>query len=91
MIAASDSPKGLGQVYEGNQYIADVAYRFNVRKDAGESISGYIQIVGGVMDQFGYGNGFTLRLDDSRQIDIVIKTWNFNSEEYLFVAKNAEE
>jgi hypothetical protein len=93
MVRARESPKGLGQVYRGEQYVADVSYRLGVRGEAGEliRIGGYIQIVGGVKDQFRYEDEFTLRLDDGRQIDIVIKTWNFNSGEYLFADESAEE
>jgi hypothetical protein len=70
MIGTSELPMGLGQVYRENQYVTDVSYRFDVREEAGEliRIGGYIQIVGGMEEQFAYGEEFTLRLDDSRQI-----------------------
>jgi hypothetical protein len=81
-----ESPEGLGQVYRENQYISDVSYRFDVRKEAGEltRIWGYIEIVGGIQEQFGYGDEFTLCLEDGQPIEIVIKTLDFNSGEYLF-------
>jgi hypothetical protein len=93
MIGASELPMGLGQVYRENQYVTDVSYRFDVREEAGEliRIGGYIQIVGGMKEPFGYGVELTLRLDDGREIEIVIKTLDFNSGEYLFAAKSAEE
>lgn len=86
-------PTGLGQVYRENQYVSDVSYRFDVREKAGElmRIWGYVEIVGGIQKQFGYGDEFTLRLDDGRPIEIVIKTLNFNSGEYLFADKSVEE
>jgi hypothetical protein len=84
-------PTGLGQVYRENQYVSDVSYRFDVREEAGELIRiwGYVKIVGGIQDQFGYGDEFTLRLDNGRPIEIVIKTLNFNSGEYLFADKSS--
>ena len=84
-------PTGLGKVYRENQYISDVSYRFDVREEAGELIRiwGYVKIVGGIQDQFGYGDEFTLRLDNGRPIEIVIKTLNFNSGEYLFADKSS--
>jgi hypothetical protein len=62
---------------------------------AGESVKicGYyveVEIVDGIQDQFGYGDEYTLRLDNGRLIEIVIKTLNFNSGEYLFADKSAE-
>ncbi len=86
-------PTGLGQVYRENQYVSDVSYRFDVREEAGELISlwGYVEIVGGIQDQFGYDDEFTLRLDNGRPIEIVIKTLDFNSGEYLFADKSVEE
>jgi hypothetical protein len=47
-----------GQVYRENQYVSNVSYRLDVREEAGEliRIGGYIQIVGGVKDKFGYGD-----------------------------------
>ncbi len=92
MAGANELPMGLGQVYRENQYVSDVSYRFDVREEAGELIrmGGYIQIVGDVPERFGYGDELTLRLDDGRQIEIVIKTLDFNSGEYLFADKSAE-
>jgi hypothetical protein len=83
------NPMGLGQVYRGNRYVSDVSYRFDVREVEGELIRiwGYVEIVGGIQERFGYGDEFTLRLDDGRPIEIVIKTLNFNSGEYLFFEK----
>ena len=85
-------PKGLGQVYRENQYVSDVSYRFDIREVAGELVKkwGYVEIVGGSQDQFGYGDEYTLRLDSGRPIEIVIKTLNFNSGEYLFADQSAE-
>jgi hypothetical protein len=85
-------PTGLGQVYRGDQYVSDVSYRFDIREVAGELVSiwGYVEIIGGIQDQFGYGDEYTLRLDNGRLIEIVIKTLNFNSGEYLFADKSAE-
>jgi hypothetical protein len=93
MERASELPMGLGQVYRENQYVSAVSYRFDVREEAGEliRIGGYIQIVGDVKDKFGYGDELTLRLDDSQQMEIVIKTLDFNSGEYLFADKSVEE
>ncbi len=86
-------PTGLGKVYRENQYVSDVSYRFDVREEAGELIRiwGYVEIVGGIQDQFGYDDEFTLRLDNGRPIEIVIKTLDFNSGEYLFADKSVEE
>jgi hypothetical protein len=88
-----ESPTGLGQVYREDQYVSDVSYRFDVRETAGEimKIWGYLEIVGGIQDLFGYGDEFTLRLGNGRPIEIVIKTLNFNSGEYLFADKSVEE
>jgi hypothetical protein len=74
---------GLGQVYRENQYVSDVSYRIDVREEAGglKRIWGYVEIVGGIQDQFGYGDEFTLRLDNGQPIEIVIKTLDFNSGE----------
>ena len=85
-------PKGLGQVYRENQHVSDVSYRFDIREVAGEPVKiwGYVEIIGGIQDQFGYGDEYTLRLDNGRHIEIVIKTLNFNSGEYLFADKSAE-
>jgi len=85
-------PTGLGKLYKEDQYVSDVNYRFDVREAAGESIRiwGYVEIVGGIQDQFGYGDEYTLHLNNGRQIEIVIKTLNFNSGEYLFGDKYAE-
>ena len=85
-------PTGLGQVYRENQYVSDVSYRFDIREVAGEPVKiwGYVEIIGGIQDQFGYGDEYTLRLDNGRLIEIVIKTLNFNSGEYLFADKSAE-
>ena len=85
-------PAGLGQVYRENQYVSDVSYRFDIREVAGEPVKiwGYVEIIGGIQDQFGYGDEYTLRLDNGRHIEIVIKTLNFNSGEYLFADKSAE-
>ena len=93
MVRARESPKGLGKVYRGKTICSRCFISTRVRGEAGEliRIGGYIQIVGGVKDQFRYDDEFTLRLDDGRQIDIVIKTWNFNSGEYLFADESAEE
>jgi hypothetical protein len=84
-------PTGLGQVFRENQYVSDVSYRFDVREEAGELIRiwGYVKIVGGIQDRFGYGDEFTLRLDNGWPIEIVIKTLNFNSGEYLFADKSS--
>jgi hypothetical protein len=84
-------PTGLGQVYRENQYVSDVSYRFDVREEAGELIRiwGYVKIVGGIQDRFRYGDEFTLRLDNGWPIEIVIKTLNFNSGEYLFADKSS--
>jgi hypothetical protein len=86
-----DLPTGLGQLYRNAQHVSDVNYRFDVREAAGESIRiwGYIEIVGGIPEQFEYGDEYTLRLDNGRLIEIIIKTLNFNSGEYLFADKNA--
>jgi hypothetical protein len=86
-------PTGLGQVFRESQYVSDVSYRFDIRGGTGELVKiwGYVEIVGGIQDQFGYGDEYTLRLDDGRPIEIVIKTLNFNSGEYLFAGKSAEE
>jgi hypothetical protein len=86
-------PTGLGKVYRENQYVSDVSYRFDVREEAGEltRLWGYVEIVGGIKDQFGYGDEFTLRLDNGPPIEIVIKTLNFNSGEYLFADRSVEE
>ena len=86
-------PTGLGQVYRENQYVSDVSYRFDIREVAGELVKiwGYVEIVGGIQDQFGYGDEYTLRLDNGRLIEIVIKTLNFNSGEYLFADRSVEE
>jgi hypothetical protein len=85
-------PTGLGQVYRENQYVSDVSYRFDIREVAGELVKiwGYVEIVDGIQDQFGYGDEYTLRLDNGRPIEIVIKTLNFNNGEYLFADKSAE-
>jgi hypothetical protein len=93
MERVNELPMGLGQVYRENQYVTDVSYRFDVREEAGEliRIGGYIQIVGGMKEQFGYGDEYTLRLDDGRPIEIVIKTLDVNCGEYLFADKSAEE
>jgi len=92
MIGASELPKRLGQVYRENQYVCHVSYRFDVREEAGElvRIGGCIQIVGAVPERFGYGDEFTLYLDSGQQIEIVVKTLNFNSGEYLFADKSVE-
>jgi len=89
----TELPTGLGQVYRENQYVSDVSYRFDVREEAGElkGIWGYVEIVGGIQDQFGYDDEFTLRLDNGRPIEIVIKTLDFNSGEYLFADKSVEK
>jgi hypothetical protein len=60
---------------------------------AGEPVKiwGYVEIIGGIQDQFGYGDEYTLRLDNGRLIEIVIKTLNFNSGEYLFADKSIDE
>lgn len=86
-------PTGLGQVYRENQYVSDVSYRFDIREVAGELVKiwGYVEIVDGIQDQFGYGDEYTLRLDNGRLIEIVIKTLNFNSGEYLFADRSVEE
>jgi len=86
-------PTGLGQVYRGNQYVTDVSYRFDIREVAGELVSiwGYVEIVSGIQDQFEYGDEYTLRLDNGRPVEIVIKTLDFNSGEYLFTDKRGEE
>jgi hypothetical protein len=85
-------PTGLGQVYREDQYVSDVSYRFDIREVAGElaKIWGNVEIVGGIQGQFGYGDEYTLRLDNGRLIEIVIKTLNFNSGEYLFTYRSAE-
>ena len=86
-------PKGPGQVYRENQYVSDVYYRFDVREEVGEltRIWGYVEIAGGIAGQFRYGEELTLHLDDGRPIEIIIKTFNFNSGEYLFAGKSVEE
>jgi hypothetical protein len=86
-------PTGLGQVYRENQYVSDVSYRFDIREVAGELVKiwGYVEIIGGIQNQFGYGDEYTLLLDNGRHIEIVIKTLNFNSGEYLFAYKSIEE
>jgi hypothetical protein len=93
MERASKLPMGLGQVYRENQHLSDVSYRFDVREKAGELMRmwGYVEIVNGIQDQFGYGDEFTLRLDNGRPIEIVIKTLDFNSGEYLFADKSEGE
>ncbi len=86
-------PTGLGQVYRKNQYVSDVTYRFVISEVAGEltSIWGYVEIVDGIQDQFEYGDEYTLRLDNGRLVEIVIKTLDFNSGEYLFADRSVEE
>jgi hypothetical protein len=86
-------PSGLGKVYKENQYVADVHYRFDLREVEDEPIKiwGYVEAVDGIQNQFLYGDEYTLRLDNGPQIEIVIKTLNFNSGEYLFTDKSVEE
>jgi hypothetical protein len=85
-------PTGLGQVYRENQYVSDVSYRIDIREVAGELVGiwGYVEIVGGTQDQFEYGDEYTLRMDNGRPVEIVIKTFDFNNGEYLFADKSAE-
>jgi len=86
---------GLGKVYRENQFVSDVHYRFDVKEVEDEllKIWGYVEIVGGKQDRFGYGDEYTLRLDSGRliEIEIVIKTLDFNSGEYLFTSTSVED
>ncbi len=86
-------PTGLGKVFRENQYVSDVSYRFDVREEAGESsrIWGYVEIVGGIQDQLAYDDELSLRLDNGRLMEIVIKTLDFNSGEYLFADKSVDD
>jgi hypothetical protein len=89
MPEVMESASSLGQIYQDDQYVADVAYRFDIGEDTGEltRIWGYLEVAGRQKDRFAYGDELTLYLSDGSQIDITIKTWDFNNQEYLVLTR----